>query len=211
MLRNLVEETANNPGAGTNVTLGGGAPGRRSFAQEFTNGQTPFYFLFDGTLMEAGLGTFVAGAPNVLQRTTVLWNSAGTTARLSFTGALRVYNSIPASVAAFFASSGDFLLRQDPLVALAAATKQYVDAADVTKEPLSKAASGVGEISLFVSASGGAAVLPAGGTWSFWINLVADSTLTWSPVRNCSVLAGGSTAGAAVAGGTYVGWKKRIT
>ena len=99
MLRNLVEESANNPGAGLEVNLGGAPQGRRSFAQSFTNGQTPFYFITDGVQTECGTGTFVAGSPHKLQRTSVIWNSAGTApARLNFTGAVRVYNEVPAEL-----------------------------------------------------------------------------------------------------------------
>lgn len=114
LLSNLVEETANNPGTSTNVNLGGAPTGRRSFAQEFSNGDLVLYGITDGNAThEAGIGTFVSGAPNVLQRTTVIWNSAGTTARLDFPGACRVYNEVPASKAAYFDDADQLILPAD--------------------------------------------------------------------------------------------------
>lgn len=235
MLSNLVEETANNPGTSTDVNLGGAPTGRRTFAQEFSNGDLVLYGITDGSSThEAGIGTFVAGSPNVLQRTTVLWNSAGTTARLNFPGACRVYNEVPSQQMGYFNDDDDFLLKQDPTVALGAAPKQYVDARLLASAvsaygltliddanaaaarstlgvPALPTTSGVGLFELFVSTSGGAATLPAGGSWAFFIQGVVDSTLTWSAVRNAGVAAGGSVVGGAVAGLTYVGFRWRIT
>jgi hypothetical protein len=96
MLSNLVEEAANNPGTAINVNLLGAPTNRRGFVQAFGNGGQAAYALTDNTQTEWGIGTVQAGSPNVLARTTVLGNTAGTTARLNFTGACRVYNEVPA-------------------------------------------------------------------------------------------------------------------
>jgi hypothetical protein len=96
MLSNLVEEAVNNPGTAINVPLLGAPTNRRGFVQAFGNGASAFYVLTDNSQSEWGVGTVQAGSPNVLARTTVLGNSAGTTARLNFIGACRVYNELPA-------------------------------------------------------------------------------------------------------------------
>ena len=97
MLRDLVQETANNPGTGLNVSLGGAPVNRLSFVGEFGNGARCFYAISDGTQTEWGVGTLTAGSPNVLTRTTVLRNTAGNDLRLDFKGAVQVYNEAPSA------------------------------------------------------------------------------------------------------------------
>ncbi|MGG5819653.1 hypothetical protein [Falsiroseomonas sp. HW251] len=94
MLANFVQETANNPGAATTINLAGPATGRRGFVAVFGSGAAVDYVIDDGTQYEYGIGVVSAGSPNTLQRTTVIENSAGTTARLNFTGAVRVYGAL---------------------------------------------------------------------------------------------------------------------
>lgn len=97
MLKNFVLETANAPGSATTFNLGGAASGRLSFAGAgFTNGQVVFYVMDDGSQKEWGIGTFNTGSPNTLSRTTVISTTAGTTARLNFSGTTNVYNGLPA-------------------------------------------------------------------------------------------------------------------
>lgn len=96
MLANYVQETANAPGTAATINLGGAAAGRLPFIPTFASGSAVFYGMDDGTLAEMGIGTVTAGSPNTLARTTVLWNSAGTTARMNFLGSVRVYNAVPA-------------------------------------------------------------------------------------------------------------------
>lgn len=106
MLANFVQETANAPGTAATVNLGGAAAGRLPFIPTFASGSAVFYGMDDGTLAEMGIGTVTAGSPNTLARTTVLWNSAGTTARMNFLGPVRVYNAVPAEQAIFLRSDG---------------------------------------------------------------------------------------------------------
>jgi hypothetical protein len=94
--RTLVHETANAPGTNVTFNLAGPVSGRRSFAMAFVTGAPAFYVITDGVQSEWGLGTFTAGAPNQLSRTTVYGNSINTTARLNFTGVVDVYNALPA-------------------------------------------------------------------------------------------------------------------
>lgn len=96
MLGNLILETTNAPGTSADCLLNGPAAGRLGFSSWFTSGSACFYVLNDGTQQEWGVGTYTAGSPNKLTRTTVLKNSAGSTARLNFLGSTRVYNETPA-------------------------------------------------------------------------------------------------------------------
>jgi hypothetical protein len=96
MLGNLILETTNAPGTSADCLLAGAATGRLPFSSAFVSGAICFYVLNDGTQSEWGIGTYTAGSPNKLTRTTVLKNSAGTTARLNFLGSTRCYNDIPA-------------------------------------------------------------------------------------------------------------------
>lgn len=90
LLGTVIVETANAPGTGDALLLGP-LPGFVAFPV----GQI-FYFIADAVQREWGAGTVVAGSPNRLTRDTVIGNTAGTTARLNFAGAVTVYNEAPA-------------------------------------------------------------------------------------------------------------------
>lgn len=105
MLADFVLETANAPGTGT-INLAGAATDRRSFASAFSGGGSVFYFIDDGAQAEWGTGTLTIGSPNTLSRDTVLGNTAGTTSRLNFAGAVRVFNEIPSGRAVVVDNSG---------------------------------------------------------------------------------------------------------
>lgn len=94
-LADYVLETATNPGTGS-FTLNGAETGRRPFSAAFKTGDSVFYFASDGTQAEWGIGTFTSGSPNMLARSTVAGNTAGTKSALNFTGKTEVYNEIPA-------------------------------------------------------------------------------------------------------------------
>jgi len=106
MLSNYIEEQANAPGTAVNVNLAGAPAGRRVWRSGFATGTVVFYGMTDGTQEEWGVGTLTWGSPDVLARTTVLGNSAGTTARLNFTGAVRVYNEVPAERMVYINQTG---------------------------------------------------------------------------------------------------------
>jgi hypothetical protein len=110
MLGNLILETTNAPGNATDCLLLGPSPGRLPFGFWFGSGAACFYVLNDGTQQEWGIGTYTAGSPNKLSRTTVLKNSAGSTARLNFMGSTRVYNDIPAERSLWVDNSGNVYL-----------------------------------------------------------------------------------------------------
>jgi len=105
MNRTMIHETANAPGTNVIFNLAGPAAAKRSFAMGFASGAAAAYVMIDGSQSEWGLGTFTAGAPNQLARTTVIGNSAGTTGRLNFVGAVDVYNAMPAELADFAGSN----------------------------------------------------------------------------------------------------------
>ncbi|GGG51771.1 hypothetical protein GCM10010964_43690 [Caldovatus sediminis] len=105
MLGNAIVETANAPGTGT-VSLIGAATGRVRFRSQFASGAKVFYWIQDATQLEAGVGTLTHGSPDTISRDTVLWNSAGTTAKLNFAGACTVYCEVPASRMAYIGQNG---------------------------------------------------------------------------------------------------------
>jgi hypothetical protein len=97
VIPDLVVETAINPGTGS-ISLAGAAPNRRSFVEGVGSGNTCEYWITDGTQTEHGFGIVTAGTPNTLSRDTVLNNTAGTMARLNFTGMVTVYSAPGASL-----------------------------------------------------------------------------------------------------------------
>lgn len=101
MIRNMVKQSCAAPGTGTTVTLSTAQPGYSSF-DGFGNAQPCFYMLTDGSQSELQSGVVTVGSPSTLSRGTPLWNSAGTSVRLNFTGTCTVYNVTPAERAAYF-------------------------------------------------------------------------------------------------------------
>ena len=101
MLKDFVLESCNAPGTATTINLAGPAADRLSFAAVFTNGSPVFYYMDDSIQAEWGIGTLTTGSPNTLTRSTVLGNTSNTTARLNFTGTVRVYNELPAARAPY--------------------------------------------------------------------------------------------------------------
>lgn len=81
------------------ISLAGAEAGRVAFSDVFASTLTPFYFMQNTTQWECGIGTLIHGTPDTLQRTTVLANSNGDTARVVFVGSVYVYNTIPSAYA----------------------------------------------------------------------------------------------------------------
>jgi hypothetical protein len=110
MLASRVLQSAVAPGNATTINLVAPTTGWRSFVAAIGAG-TVFYSIEDPATLEweEGEGTVTAGAPDTLTRTTVLRNSLGTTARINFTGTVRVFNTLfaPTSVGrqVFFAAN----------------------------------------------------------------------------------------------------------
>lgn len=110
LLANFVLETATAPGTGATVNLAGAVAGRQSFAQAFASGSRVQYVIDDGTQAEWGEGTFTAGSPNTLTRTTLIGNTAGTSSLLNFTGSCRVYVDLLAERAVVRDSAGAVII-----------------------------------------------------------------------------------------------------
>jgi len=86
IVKDRVKETTTTTGTGT-VTLAGASTGFRSFA-DIGTGNTTYYTIAGGTEWEVGLGTYTASG-TTLSRDTVLSNSLGTTALISFSAGVK--------------------------------------------------------------------------------------------------------------------------
>src|SRR5678809_277919 len=95
MIVNYVLENANAPGSNLNVLLAGAPIDRITWRSAYADNSPAFYFIDDGAQAEWGVGTVHWGTPNTISRDTVVGNTAGTTGRLNFAGAVQVYNEIP--------------------------------------------------------------------------------------------------------------------
>ena len=96
-----VKETSTTAGTGT-LTLAGASIGFRSFA-DIGNGNTTYYSIVDSTAgtWEVGIGTYTSSG-TTLSRDTVLSNSSGTTAKISFAANSKdVFSTYPASKAVY--------------------------------------------------------------------------------------------------------------
>ena len=96
VVKDRVQETSTTAGTGT-LTLSGASPGYQTFSSSIGNSNTTFYTIYDPTALtwEVGIGTVGAGT---LARTTVLSNSLGTTALISFAANSKfVFCTYPAS------------------------------------------------------------------------------------------------------------------
>ncbi|WP_419900659.1 hypothetical protein [Roseomonas sp. USHLN139] len=86
----FVEETANNPGTSATVTLAGAAAGARTFLSRYAANTEIPVGMHDGSQGQIVMAR-VLSSPARIQILKVLENTAGTTARLSFTGSVRVF------------------------------------------------------------------------------------------------------------------------
>lgn len=82
VVKDRVQESSTTSGIGT-LTLAGAVAGFQTFSSAIGNGNTTFYTIYDNVAQdwEVGIGTVGAGT---LSRDTVLSNSLGTTAKISF-------------------------------------------------------------------------------------------------------------------------------
>lgn len=105
-IADFVLQNANAPGTTASVQLLTTPTGRRGWLSAFSSGAAVRYVMDDGTQAEGGRGTLAAGSPDTLSRDTVRWNTAGTTSRLDFTGAVRVYCALAAEDMVYLDSAG---------------------------------------------------------------------------------------------------------
>lgn len=114
-LQDYTAETIPAPGTGAITLPGTPTAGGKTFANSYANGDTVFYQIIAGSQLEMGLGTFnnVAGT---LARTTVYWNSAGTTSPLNIVVTCVCVAQIAAQKGAWYDSSRLIQVSQQPSV-----------------------------------------------------------------------------------------------
>ena len=106
VVKDRVQENTTTSGTGT-LTLTGAVLGFQTFSTAIGNGNTTFYTIYDNVAQdwEVGVGTVGAGT---LSRDTVLSNSLGTTAKISFaSNAKSVFCTYPAEQSVNLDASGN--------------------------------------------------------------------------------------------------------
>ena len=101
VVKDRIKETSTTSGTGT-LSLAGASAGFRSFA-DIGDGNTTYYAIVDATAgtWEVGIGTYTSSG-TTLSRTTILSNSLGTTAAISFAANSKdVFVTYPASKAVY--------------------------------------------------------------------------------------------------------------
>ncbi len=119
MLGNFILEQVAAPGT-ANFTLGTPVAGRLAFSAGATeglwsSGSQVFYIADDTVQQEWGTGTYtVSGGTTTLSRDTVIWTSAGSTAKLNFaTLPVYVYPGVPAERMVYRNASGGVVAAYD--------------------------------------------------------------------------------------------------
>ena len=107
VINDRVKENSTTSGTG-NITLAGVASGQGNvtFNSGIGTGNTTYYCIFEqGTnTFEIGLGTL--SGSTTLERTTVINNSSGNTSKISFSGTLDVFVTMPAAKMVYLDASG---------------------------------------------------------------------------------------------------------
>jgi len=135
-----------------------------------------------------GTGTFTIAAPNSnTNRTLTLPDATG----------ILFSDADVASQAAAEAGTGTGLMTSE----------RVAQAVDAQAGALPTASTGAGQWIQILSATGGAAVLPAGGTWAYAIYRFSSGA---AQTFAFSVAAGGTTIGAATSGQVWAGFAWRV-
>ena len=107
VINDRVKENSTTSGTG-NITLAGVAAGQGNvtFNSGIGTSNTTYYCIFEqGTnTFEIGLGTL--SGSTTLERTTVINNSSGNTSKISFSGTLDVFCTMPAAKTVYLDASG---------------------------------------------------------------------------------------------------------
>ena len=155
-----VQETTTTSGTGT-LSLGGAATGYVSFSAAVGNGNTTYYVIQDpiANVWEVGLGTVGVGT---LSRDTVLSNSSGTTAKITFAGNLsNVWCDYPAGKAVIEAADGSVTVDE-----IVASNGLLVHSNTVSTSFTVPANSNIISAGPITVASGATVTLPSGGVWT---------------------------------------------
>lgn len=120
-LYSRIHETSTTQGTGSYV-LAGAVPGHLAFSSRVSAGNQVWYLATDGTAWETGVGTYqVSGSTRLLERTTIIETSLGTTSRIDWgPGTRDVFAVPPGSRVVTFRGDGKF---EVPEVAFAATGK----------------------------------------------------------------------------------------
>jgi len=108
VINDRVKELSTTSGQGT-LDLDGAVTGFDTFVSGIGDTNTTYYAIFEqGTAnWEVGIGTVGDATPDTLARTTVLNNSLGSTAKISFAGGtLDVFCTLPAEKAVYLDAAG---------------------------------------------------------------------------------------------------------
>ena len=107
VINDRVKENSTTSGTG-NITLAGIAAGQGNvtFSSGIGVGNTTYYCIFQqgSSSFEIGLGTL--SGSTTLERTTVINNSSGNTSKISFSGTLDVFVTMPAAKTVYLDASG---------------------------------------------------------------------------------------------------------
>ena len=107
VINDRVKENSTTSGTG-NITLAGVAAGQGNvtFNSGIGTSNTTYYCIFEqGTnTFEIGLGTL--SGSTTLERTTVINNSSGNTSKISFSGTLDVFVTMPAAKTVYLDATG---------------------------------------------------------------------------------------------------------
>ena len=107
VINDRVKENSTTSGTG-NITLAGVASGQGNvtFNSGIGVGNTTYYCIFEqgSSNFEIGLGTL--SGSTTLERTTVINNSSGNTSKISFSGTLDVFVTMPAAKTVYLDASG---------------------------------------------------------------------------------------------------------
>ena len=107
VINDRVKETSTTSGTG-NITLAGvpSGQGNVTFSSGIGVGNTTYYCIFQqgSSSFEIGLGTL--SGSTTLERTTVINNSSGNTSKISFSGTLDVFVTMPAAKTVYLDASG---------------------------------------------------------------------------------------------------------
>ena len=107
VINDRVRETSTTSGTGT-LNLAGIVTGFQTFVAGIGNSNETYYAIFEeGTnLFEIGRGTVTDATPDTLSRTEVLSNSSGNTSKISFSGTLDVFVTMPAAKTVYLDGNG---------------------------------------------------------------------------------------------------------
>jgi len=107
VINDRVKETSTTTGTG-DITLAGVASGQGNvtFNSGIGTGNTTYYCIFQqgSSSFEIGLGTL--SGSTTLERTTVINNSSGNTSKISFSGTLDVFVTMPAAKTVYLDGNG---------------------------------------------------------------------------------------------------------